>query len=325
MLERPKIDDKKIIATLKIDYGISATKVNFLPIGNASNTWIYSVDTSRGKYFLKLKKGGFDGASIETSRCLYDSGIHSIIAPLPTQAEKLWGQCDEYVLILFSYIEATPADVSGLSDEQWRELGKTLSAIHKSKLPEELTVQLKAETFISEAWPWIEKIKNRIDQGNFVDSQQSSFADFWNQKREVIESILKRTKESSARILENPPDNMICHTDIHLANVLVSSDEQIHIVDWDAVMLAPKERDLMFILGRDEAPLFFEGYGRIPVDQQVLSYYRCDWVLQELTDYGDRVFFSTDAGEETRREAVAAVIEMFKPGNVVDQTGNAQR
>lgn len=325
MLERPKIDDKKIIATLKVDYGIDATQVNFLPIGNASNTWIYSVDTSRGKYFLKLKKGGFDGASIETSRYLYDSGISTIIAPLSTQTKKLWAQCDEYVLILFLYIDATSADASGLSHEQWREFGKTLSAIHTSKLPEELTAQLKVETFISEAWPWIEKIKNRIDQGNFVDSQQSSFADFWNQKQEVVESILKRAKESSARILENPPDNMICHTDIHLANVLVSSDEQIHIVDWDAVMLAPKERDLMFILGRDEAPLFFEGYGEVAINQQVLSYYRSDWVLQELTDYGDRVFFSVDAGEETRQEAVTAVIEMFKPGNVVDQAENAKR
>jgi spectinomycin phosphotransferase len=325
MLEKPKIDDKKIIAVLKSDYGISATQINFLPIGNASNTWIYSVDASEDKYFLKLKKGGFDGASIETSRYLYDSGISAIVAPLSTQAKKLWAQCDEYVLILFSYIDATSADASGLSHEQWREFGKTLSAIHKSKLPEELTTQLKVETFISEAWLWIEKIKSRIDQGNFADSQQGSFADFWNQKQEVIENILKRAKESSDLILENPPDNMICHTDIHLANVLVSPDEQIHIVDWDAVMLAPKERDLMFILGRDEASLFFEGYGRESVDQQVLSYYRCDWVLQELTDYGDRVFFSTDAGEETRREAVAAVIEMFKPGNVVDQAENAER
>lgn len=325
MLEKSKIEDEKIIETLKIDYGISATQVNFLPIGNASNTWIYSVDTSERRYFLKLKKGGFDEASIETSRYLYDSGISAVIAPLPTQAKKLWGQCGEYVLILFSYIEAVPADVSGLSDEQWREFGKTLLAIHEAGLPEGLAARLKAETFTSEAWLWIEKINNRIDQGNFVDSQQSSFADFWNQKQEVIESILKRAKESSDRILENPPDNMICHTDINLANVLVSPDEQIHIVDWDAVMLAPKERDLMFILGRDEASLFFEGYGGKSVDQQVLSYYRCDWVLQELADYGDRVFFSTDAGEETRREAVAAVIEMFKPGNMVDQTENTKR
>jgi hypothetical protein len=53
-------------------------------------------------------------------------------------------------------------------------------------------------------------------------------------------------------------------------------------VDWDQPILAPKERDLMFIVGDKvggfvidpgQEKLFFEGYGESEVDPLVLSYW----------------------------------------------------
>jgi spectinomycin phosphotransferase len=319
MLEKPSIEDNEIIGALKRDYGFEVTSVSFLPIGNASNTWIYSVIAPQGKYFLKLKKGGFDEASIQVSCYLHDNGIDTVLAPLSTQKNSLWGAYGEYTLILFSYIEATTASEAGLSEEQWKTFGQALGAIHAINLPDDLIGRLKKETFDSEAWPLIEKLHQRVDAGNFRDTSESAFSDFWNQKRATITKILKHAKNTGQQILRNPPQSVVCHTDIHLANVLVGTGGKIYLVDWDAAVLAPKERDLMFILGLDRAPLFFEGYGKADINELVLQYYRCDWVLQELADYGNRVFFSSDAGEETRQEAVTAIIEMFEPGDVVDQ------
>ena len=44
----------------------------------------------------------------------------------------------------------------------------------------------------------------------------------------------------------------MCHKDIHGGNILIRTDGQppvLYILDWDDPILAPKERDLMFIGG----------------------------------------------------------------------------
>ena len=73
---------------------------------------------------------------------------------------------------------------------------------------------------------------------------------------------------------------MICHADIHRANIIIDKRDDIRIVDWDETVLAPKERDLMFFLGdghgRQVESAFLEGYGECTVDRIGLAYYRYD-------------------------------------------------
>ena len=42
---------------------------------------------------------------------------------------------------------------------------------------------------------------------------------------------------------------VLCHADLHAWNVLLDTDRQLWLVDWDETILAPKERDLMFVVG----------------------------------------------------------------------------
>ncbi|MEZ4836015.1 MAG: phosphotransferase [Caldilineaceae bacterium] len=75
--------------------------------------------------------------------------------------------------------------------------------------------------------------------------------------------------------------HVLCHTDIHTANVLVDPGGDLHIVDWDQPLFAPKERDLMFFVqngpGEPVEPSvrhFFHGYGDTVIDWTALAYYR---------------------------------------------------
>lgn len=53
-----------------------------------------------------------------------------------------------------------------------------------------------------------------------------------------------------------------------------------YLVDWDDPIMAPKERDLMFIGGgvgnvwnrSHEEELFYEGYGKVDVNPVLLAY-----------------------------------------------------
>jgi spectinomycin phosphotransferase len=98
------------------------------------------------------------------------------------------------------------------------------------------------------------------------------------------------------------------------------------VVDWDEVIRAPKERDLMFLVGGIDARLiephetewFFEGYGDVAVDPLALSYYRHAWAVQDVGGYGERVFLTFDIGEESRSHAARILLGLFDPGGIVE-------
>ena len=82
--------------------------------------------------------------------------------------------------------------------------------------------------------------------------------------------------ERLARVLQaRSPEFTLCHSDVHAGNLLIGADDAFYIVDWDSPILAPKERDLMFIGGglmgawrapREEEALFYRGYGATRID-----------------------------------------------------------
>ncbi len=114
---------------------------------------------------------------------------------------------------------------------------------------------------------------------------------------------------------------VLCHTDIHRGNMLVTGEDEFYIVDWDAPLLAPKERDLMFIGGgidyiwknkRDET-LFYEGYGETVIDFALLAYYRYERVIEDLVAYGEQVLLTGEGGAD-REDACRRFTGNFEPG-----------
>jgi spectinomycin phosphotransferase len=122
---------------------------------------------------------------------------------------------------------------------------------------------------------------------------------------------------------------VLCHADLHPWNVLVDETGQLWIGDWDEAVLAPRERDLMFVVGGighglvspSDTASFLEGYGEITVDPTRLAYYRCAWAVQDIAAYGEQALLSPAAGEATRRAAVEGFEDLFAPGNIVDLAG----
>ena len=96
-------------------------------------------------------------------------------------------------------------------------------------------------------------------------------------------------------------------------------------MDWDEAVLAPRERDLMFVVGGighglvgpADTERFFQGYGQTSVDPDLLAYYRCAWAVQDVAAYGEQALLTPDVGHETRCAAVAGFKDLFEPGNIV--------
>ncbi len=331
MLEKPNLSDDEIIAAVEHRYALSVTGLEFLPIGNESNAWVYRVNTDYQPYFLKVKKGAMYQPSVVVPAFLKTQGIHQVVAPLPTVTGELWAMIDPFTLILYPFIDGKTGMEQGMSSSQWMAFGSILKKIHGTLLPEELLAQMQRENFLLNS-QWISilgQVQEKVQTAVLDDAFARELAAFWKEKHSEISSIVDRAAALGRSLQNRSLAFMLCHADIHTANVLVDKNGDLFIVDWDQPVIAPKERDLMFVASESGIPsteetAFFQGYGEVEIDRLALAYYRYEWVVQEFADYGARVFLSDEVGAETKQDAVRGFYQLFDPGDVIDGAYKAE-
>jgi spectinomycin phosphotransferase len=322
MLEKPNLSDGQIISVLNQHYDLNVSHLDFLPIGNDASAWVYRVETDEQPYFLKVKKGSVYQPSLLVPYHLKAQGINQVVAPLPTATGELCAIIDPFNLILYPFIEGKSGMEQGMSSSQWTAFGAILKKIHATTLPSQLLAQMQHEKFLlNPQWiTVIHQLQEKVQTAAFDDPFARELAAFWKEKRQEIGAIVDRAKTLGRSLQNKPLDMMLCHSDIHTANILVDKAGQLFVVDWDQPVIAPKERDLMFVADGTaaEETAFFQGYGKTEIDPLALAYYRYEWVVQEFGDYGERVFFMNDVGEETKRDSVRGFYQLFDPGDVVE-------
>jgi spectinomycin phosphotransferase len=320
MLERPDLEDAVIVSALKQWDGILVWRLDFLPIGNDSGAWVFRVTPEDAqKYFLKVRTLPVDAATLVVPHWLSAQGIRPVVSPIAARDGRLWRPVADFGLILYPYIEGTSGMRLGLTPQQWGDFGKTLKWIHSVQLPETIRRQVPVESFVPKWAEMVRRIQGRLASTAYRNHYEAELGEFWLGRSDEIVQITRRTVDLGAQLRQTRHELILCHADIHTANLLVDPQGDLHIVDWDQPVLAPKERDLMFVVdGSPDEALFFQGYGPVSIDRLALAYYRYEWVVQELGDYGERVFYRADLGPQTMEDSICGLRQLFDPGDVVD-------
>jgi len=330
MIEKPGIRDEEIISVLREHYSIPVVALDFLPIGNDASAWAYRVNTeSQNSYFLKVRKDISNPAGFLAPRFLQDHGMAQALAPLPTREQELWIPVEGFFLVLYPFVNGREAMQVGMSDSQWTEFGAVLKRIHSTELPSDIARYVKRETFTPKWGNFAKELQQQITTRDFDDPYQKELAAFWKEKNETIQTLIMRTEMIGMRLQEAELAFVLCHADIHTANLLITPEQDLFVVDWDDTLSAPKERDLMFVLEGEtiqtrEERLFFDGYGKVRLNHLALAYYRYEWCVQEVGDFGKRIFLSDDVGESTKQDAVEGFIKLFSPGDVIETAFNTR-
>ena len=119
---------------------------------------------------------------------------------------------------------------------------------------------------------------------------------------------------------------VLCHADAHAGNILIDAQGALYIVDWDNPILAPKERDLMFIGGAqgfrgvtpaEEETLFYQGYGPAQIDPLALAYYRYERIIQDIAAFCEQLLLTGEGGED-REQSYGYLASNFLPGNTIE-------
>ncbi|MCX6020970.1 MAG: phosphotransferase [Chloroflexi bacterium] len=197
--------------------------------------------------------------------------------------------------------------------------------IHATVVPPDLAPLMRRETFAPAGAAGVRDLEAHLGVQTFAEPTEQALAAFWRVRREDIRTLVERAEELGTRLAHTAPEFVLCHADIHTGNVWLDAERRVWIADWDETMLAPKERDLMFVVGGISSKLvgpseeewFFQGYGGIAVDPPALAYYRYAWAVGDIAAYGGQVFFRPDLGPVSKRAAAERFRSLFAPGEIV--------
>ncbi|WP_445287251.1 phosphotransferase enzyme family protein [Variovorax atrisoli] len=332
MLTPPDLPQEAITQLLAGAYGLHDIRAEFLPLGAEANSAAFRIDANDGAaYFLKLHRNGLDQSVVAVPAFLHhEKGIEAVMAPLPATGRELSVRGDGFDWVLYPYFDGRNGFERAPSDGQWIKLGAALGAIHRTELPESISAALPRERYDHRWREGVRRYQRRFINDVKGDDIARRFLAFWEEHAEEIDNIVYRSEQLASILLERRPELVPCHADLHAGNVLVGDidggGDRLAIVGWNALILAPKERDLMFIGGgvghawnqqREEA-LFQEGYGakKEDIDAVALAYYRHERIVKSLLESCDRMFDGI-ASAEDREVGLRQMQTQFLPDDVV--------
>jgi len=229
-----------------------------------------------------------------------------VIPPLATKTGQLWASLESFKAILYPYVDGHNGVEAKLSEDHWDQFGATIKMLHSTDIPAKITKDISRETFSSK---WRETVKSflvRIENEVFEEPVAVKTSAFLKSKSSEIIKLVERAEELAITVQEQRLAYVLCHADMHGWNLMVDQENALYIVDWDTLIFAPPERDLMFVgagiwdsglTAAEEESLFYQGYGQTKINQDAMAYYRFERIIQDIGDYCEYIFLSDEGGQ----------------------------
>ena len=257
---------EQILEHLRRAYQLRPRHITLVPGRLHAAASAYRIDCDGDSYFLKLSPPP-PPTGLALARYLADAGISSVPAPLRTTDGQLATDIGPMSATLYPFVDGENGFERPLAPEQWRALGGAVRAIHSLTLLSDVRDALRVETY-SEVWR--REVRQYLTQPAVAtDAVARDLMALLSTRRTQITALVEHAERLAASVQRKHLPLVPCHGDLHAGNVLVGAGILIAIVDWDDPVLAPKERDLMFVGGgiggvwnREEEPAaFYRGYG----------------------------------------------------------------
>jgi spectinomycin phosphotransferase len=314
-----------IIDCLNESYDIKVNKLTFLPLGADMNASVYKAETNDHSYFIKLKRGHHQDISTSIITLLYDAGIQHIIPPIKTKDGKSIQHINDFTLTVYPFVDGQDGFNRDLTNDQWVILGKAIKQIHDIDVPPTIQRMIRREDYSPKWREAVRSLYAHIESKPGFDEISAKLIMFMKDHAAVIHRLVDRAEQLGKQIQDQPIEFVLCHSDIHGGNVLIDGNDIIYMVDWDDPIMAPKERDLMFIGGgvanvwnkAHEEEFFYKGYGKTDINMSILAYYRHERIVKDIAFIGEQILL-TSMDNHSKAESYKHFIDQFDPNGVVE-------
>jgi spectinomycin phosphotransferase len=277
-MAKPELPEAVLRAALRREFSIEAEQLEALSHGIDTEAAGLRVSASDGReWFAKLRRGHFAEIALALPAFLAGTGIAEVVAPIATLDGRRCASLGELELAVYPFVQGSNGLDVELSEGHWLALGRALRRIHAVGLPGALAAMIRRQTPTRFAGA----LRALLEQ-----SAPPLVA-----HRERLWAALDHLERGLAELRARPRELVACHSDIHAGNLLLAGDGALAIVDWDEPILAPRERDVMFVGGgyyanrcspEEERARFLRGYGEVPLDPQTVATFRCERVIEDV-------------------------------------------
>ena len=170
----------------------------------------------------------------------------------------------------------------------------------------------------------VRQFQTQIKKDSNKDPLALKLSTFMKSKQGQISHMLERADQLAKQLKQQAGEVVLCHTDAHPGNYLITDSGELYLVDWDNPIFACKERDLMFfgsgmigsLPGGQEEKWFYQGYGAVEISRNALTYYRYERILQDIAEFCKQILLTT--GGDDRIQSYKYLLSSFVPGHEVD-------
>jgi len=261
----------------------------------------YRIISENGNFFLKA----FDKHRHTTKECVHkiDDYMPVVMAlaenrhlcekisvPILTVSGKYKVENDDFVFIVFPFIDGETPKNHKLSEHELGCLAEIISELHSYRETDFSSFAHK-ETFDASI---CEKLLRIMNQECLSDI---GLCDIFSQYKSFLLNGIAEIKRLSEDLRRANLDFTLCHTDLHGWNILLA--DKLILLDWEGLKLAPAEADLFafsegFIL--DYAwKHFFASYKKARpnyyVNQNAITFYRLHRRLEDIFEFAESILF----------------------------------
>lgn len=294
----------------------------------AASLW-KAVDAQGRRFAVKWSTSGSPAGTVLPA-ALDAAHPGSSPAPVPARDGSLWTDIGGARLSVTEWIDGTSGFDALLDERGWRAFGRLLAALHTLPVEGGVRAVLPREGFDPSRWAdQFEQVDAELDA---VPSEKKArrLAELWYPHRAELREVQQHTRSLAERLRSRGdlPRYVPCHGDPHLGNLVLTDGGHLALLDFDDAVLAPPERDLMFVLGggvlADLAPSdeqqrwFMESYGTHEVDADLLVYYRGLRLLEDTSELA-AIVLAPSSTEDDRDEALGHLTNVFSPTGMLVQ------
>jgi spectinomycin phosphotransferase len=289
MIADSTLDLQSLIEIIRHAYALPVVDLHFLQRGWGGDCYCVQMDSGE-YYFLKVNDQVTSNETAASSRPFYLPLMHQLHAknilphipyPIPTRAGTFSLEIDPQELVVTNWIDGKLVGFGKLPEPILARMAELVGILHRSR------PQLEFE------YPFIEQfeISFEADLLNSLAALQSispldspgkqllrqTLLPCWDD----VLADLQRLKQLQGivRSLHNP--KVICHTDLHGANLMTDDQNVLYIIDWETALIAPLEHDMIFFAGEKNFwDVFWPNYVRefpqadLNMDMLAFYYYR---------------------------------------------------
>jgi spectinomycin phosphotransferase len=295
MITQPDYEESQLKAKVEEEYGFSVQELKPVPWGESS--WGYAVEGVAGeKYFLKVHPNrDVPEESLHlTERLFTQCHLENTVYPIPTKSEKLKVPFGRHTIVLFNFVAGENSRNRRLTIDQFKVLGRILAKLHHSTSQVgDYSVKERYEIpFVKTYQKLLKEIGKEPEKGN---EPQKELKNLLKQHIPRLEKEMYDLQVSCQKAFSLKGKFVICHGDLTPGNILVTPTGDLCLADWDEPILAPKERDLVFLAG-PKMMFVMQGYRTVlnnqDVDDKLIAFYQHRRNVSEIVEYAQRVLHS---------------------------------